>query len=99
MDAKNLKEQGFDGNQIKAILKSKYYAQQGGVKQKPALLGAESMFPITRIDRDRDGNYIVKYVDSKIEPATYTKEDFELKMNLKQPSADYPGQYDPYILK
>jgi len=99
MDIKNLKEQGFNSNQAKAIMKSKYYAQQGGVAPKPALFGAESMFPITRIDRDKEGNYVVKYVDSKLEPAIYSKEDFEAKMNLKQPSADYPGQYDPYILK
>ncbi len=100
-------EEGYSKPQAFAIALSYYKkqenkAQQGGTiipKSKPALFGAESMFPITKIDRDAEGNYIVNYVNSNIEPATYTKEDFELKMNLKQPSADYPGQYDPYILK
>ena len=72
--------------------------QDGGTPKKP-LFGAESMFPISRVDKNVNGDYIVNYTNNQIEPATYSKEDFEAKLKLTQPSADAPGQYDPYLLK
>lgn len=81
-----------------ALSLSEKQFQDGGTPKKP-LFGAESMFPISRVDKNVNGDYIINYTNSQIEPATYSKEDFEAKLKLTQPSADSPGQYDPYLLK
>lgn len=81
-----------------ALSMSEKQFQDGGTPKKP-LFGAESMFPISRVDKNVNGDYTINYTNSQIEPATYSKEDFEAKLKLTQPSADAPGQYDPYLLK
>lgn len=81
-----------------ALSLSEKQFQDGGTPKKP-LFGAESMFPISRVDKNVNGDYTINYTNSQIEPATYSKEDFEAKLKLTQPSADAPGQYDPYLLK
>lgn len=81
-----------------ALSMSEKQFQDGGTPKKP-LFGAESMFPISRVDKNVNGDYTINYTNSQIEPVTYSKEDFEAKLKLTQPSADAPGQYDPYLLK
>ena len=87
--------EGYGKDQAVAIALSMFNKkmQQGGT------YGMESMFPISLIEKDKNGNYKIFYKNPEIEPSIYSQEEFELKKNLKQPSSQYPGQYDKHLIE